>query len=287
MLLFNILDVMRFEPLALPEEFPAGTPGPLRRLYALYAELSDGDTQSVYAEALSCRDTMRELFRSGGASLRHRSMSENLYLAVARRLLENLSEETVLSGEFAELRKSLCDIYYGNFSVFQSLPDTWAIDQVFPVMPLHRHNEQPKREAILADLTCDCDGKLDRFFVRGGEEDSLPLHELRAGEEYLLGVFLMGAYQETLGDLHNLFGDTHVVSVRINPDSSFDVLKEIHGDTIGDVLGMVEYSPQALFETFRARAEDAVKSGQISVNERQQVVEEFAASLRGYTYYEH
>jgi arginine decarboxylase len=185
-----------------------------------------------------------------------------------------------------ELKQILSDIYYGNFSVFQSLPDTWAIDQIFPVMPLHRHTERPKRQAILSDLTCDCDGKLDRFFIHGQEQNTLPVHPLRDGEDYLFGVFLMGAYQETLGDLHNLFGDTHVISVRINPDGGFDVMKEIGGDTIGDVLGMVEYRPQQLFETFRARAEQAVRAGRITLKERQALIAEFSSNLNGYTYYE-
>jgi len=284
LLLFNILDVMRFEPLELPDKLPENSPDPLQQLFDMSISGAFVDPQSSCTAALACRDRMRELFRAGEVSLRQRSMSENLYLAVAHKLLA--AAEQPLPECLAELRKNLSDIYYGNFSVFQSLPDTWAIDQVFPVMPLHRHTEQPTREGTLSDLTCDCDGKLDRFFVNGGEQDTLPLHALRDDDDYLLGVFLMGAYQETLGDLHNLFGDTHVVSVRVNDDGSYDVMKEINGDTIGDVLDMVEYSAQGLFELFRIRAEKAVKNGQISLQQRQQVVEEYAANLRGYTYYE-
>jgi arginine decarboxylase len=286
LLLFNILDVMRFEPISLPQQLAENAPDALKQLFAMNETHPAGQPEQAYTAALACRDRMRELFRGGEVSLRQRSAAENLFLAVSGRILENLAGQENLSETLSAMKLSLSDIYYGNFSVFQSLPDTWAIDQVFPVMPLHRHTERPEREATLSDLTCDCDGKLDRFFVHDGERDTLPVHNLRKGEEYLLGVFLMGAYQETLGDLHNLFGDTHVASVRINPDGSFDVMKEINGDTIGDVLEMVEYRSDLLFETFRERAEEAVRKGRINLQERRQMVEDYAANLQGYTYYE-
>lgn len=286
LLLFNILDVMRFEPISLPQQLEENAPEALQKLFAMVERPLDDRAEQHYLEALACRDRIRDLFRSGTVDLRQRSFSENLFLAVAHNILDSLQGQESLPPSLADMKLNLSDIYYGNFSVFQSLPDTWAIGQVFPVMPLHRHTERPDREATLSDLTCDCDGKLDRFFVHDGVRDTLPVHSLRGGEEYLLGVFLMGAYQETLGDLHNLFGDTHVASVRINPDGSFDVIKEINGDTIGDVLEMVEYRADLLFESFRLRAEEAVRQGRISVRERQQAVEEYAENLRGYTYYE-
>src|SRR5690606_12406762 len=142
------------------------------------------------------------------------------------------------------LKLSLADIYYGNFSLFQSLPDMWAIDQVFPIMPIHRLDEEPTRQAVIADITCDCDGKIDSFIDEFETAKTLAVHPLKENEEYYLGVFLVGAYQETLGDLHNLFGDTNVVSVRINADNTYDFVKEIHGDTISDVLSYVEYQPK-------------------------------------------
>ena len=286
MLLFNILDVMRFEPIEIPDKLSDNDPEPLQQLFTMNAAALTSSLEQAYDDALALRDTMRALFRSGAASLPQRARSENLFLAVAHKILNAAPDPNNLPPRLLELKQILSDIYYGNFSVFQSLPDTWAIDQIFPVMPLHRHNEKPERQAILSDLTCDCDGKLDRFFINGEEHNTLPVHPLRNGEDYLFGVFLMGAYQETLGDLHNLFGDTHVVSVRINQDGGFDVIKEIGGDTIGDVLGMVEYQPQRLFETFRSRAEDAVRAGKITVQERQVLIAEFSSNLNGYTYYE-
>jgi arginine decarboxylase len=170
--------------------------------------------------------------------------------------------------------------------VFQSLPDSWAIGHLFPVMPIHRLDEMPARNAILADLTCDCDGKIDRFIDKQGVRRALRLHEIRRDEDYYLGVFLVGAYQETLGDLHNLFGDTNVVNVAINSDGSFEFAREFHGDSIADVLSYVEYEPKQLQENFRLVAEKAVRNGKISVAQRSRIVQAFRDSLHGYTYFE-
>ncbi len=286
MLLFNILDVMHFEAVALPDTLASGSHPLLRELFALRDGLDTADLTAHYNEAMTLRDRIRELYKDGQIGLRERSLGENIFLAIAQGIVERIVQAGKTPLGLEGLRDSLADIYYGNFSVFQSLPDTWAIGQLFPVIPLHRHLEAPCREAILSDLTCDCDGKLDAFIVAGGESRILPVHPLKQEEEYYLGVFLMGAYQETLGDLHNLFGDTHVVSVRINQDGSFDVMKEISGDSIGDVLSYVEYNPQTLFEQLRSTAEAAVRQGRLTVPERQRLLEEFSASLAGYTYYE-
>ena len=286
LLLFNVLHAMHFEALNLPETLPAQSHELLMTLAALREEFDTTPLNQIYSQALSCRDTIRDRFRSGQISMRERSMAENMFLAIAQQVARNLEKLDDIPPGLEELQLSLADIYYGNFSVFQSLPDTWAIDQLFPVMPVHRHCEAPVREAIIADLTCDCDGKLDNFILADRESRTLPVHPLKEGEDYLLGVFLMGAYQETMGDLHNLLGDTHVASVRINQDGSFDVMKEITGDSIGDVLSYVEYQPQALFETFRQKAEAAVRSGRISVPERQRFMEDIHATVRGYTYFE-
>jgi len=180
----------------------------------------------------------------------------------------------------------LSDIYYCNFSLFQSLPDVWAIDQIFPIAPIHRLTEQPTREAIIADITCDCDGKIDRFTNMHSTKTTIPLHPLVEGEEYYIGVFLVGAYQETLGDLHNLFGDTNVVSVRMHADGTYDFADEIEGDSIGDVLSYVEYQPNLLKERFRKIAEASVRDGNITAVERQEIMKAFSESMLGYTYYE-
>jgi arginine decarboxylase len=286
LLLFNILDVTHFEAVGLPDSLPAATHELLRSLFAVRENLAGTDPQESYNDALYYRDEIRDLYKRGQLNLRERSMGENLFLSIAQQIAGGLDTLGKIPAGLQGLKESLADIYYGNFSVFQSLPDTWAIGQVFPVIPIHRHLEFPCREAIFSDLTCDCDGKLDSFIAAGGERRTLPVHPLRPCEDYLMGVFLMGAYQETLGDLHNLFGDTHVVSVRINEDGSFDVMKEISGDSIADVLSYVEYYPQALFDDLRNTAEEAVRQGRINIAERQMILEEFSASLRGYTYFE-
>ena len=243
--------------------------------------------QECYNDASFHRQEVRELFRRGQLDLRSRSVAENLYLDILHRIADMLEELATVPAELEGLKLSLADIYYGNFSLFQSLPDIWAIDQLFPIMPLHRLDEEPSRRAVLADITCDCDGKIDRFIDRREESvKALPLHPIISGEEYYLGVFLVGAYQETLGDLHNLFGDTNVVSVRLNDDGSFDFVKEMHGDTIADVLSYVEYQPKQMKLRYRDMAEEAVKKGLISAKERQQIIRRFNDSMYGYTYYE-
>jgi len=154
------------------------------------------------------------------------------------------------------------------------------------VMPIHRLDEKPTRQAVISDLTCDCDGKIDRFVTGEGVKNTLPLHTLEKDKEYYLGVFLVGAYQETLGDLHNLFGDTHVVSVAIRKDGSYDFVREIQGDSIGDVLSYVEYDTKVMVEELRQKAESAVRSGKITAGKRKQMMAAFKASLDGYTYFE-
>ena len=285
MLLFDILDVLRFEPLSLPENCPADAPPLVARQFVLHQQQQEADPFLTYNEALANRDRIRELFRQGELNLRQRSLAENLFLSIARRVTTELTVASPDAPGLNELRKSLADIYYGNFSVFQSLPDTWAIGQVYPILPIHRLHEAPIRDGIISDLTCDCDGKLDCFVLNGGEQQTLPLHQLKENEDYILGVFLMGAYQETLGDLHNLFGDTNVLSIRLNEDGSFDLVKEISGDSIAEVLSYVEYHPETLFEDFRTKTEQAVRDGKINLTERREILDQFAARLRGSTYY--
>jgi arginine decarboxylase len=265
-LLFDILDVMRYEPQNLPDCLPEKCHPLVERQYQIYCEAKQIDMVDGYNEALSHRDQIRNLFRDGKICLRERATAENLFLGIAQELKERIEASQQLAPAMIELQQSLADIYYGNFSVFQSLPDTWAIGQIFPVMPIHRLNEAPTRQASISDLTCDCDGKLDHFILAEGESPTLPLHPFTPGDEYILGVFLMGAYQETMGDLHNLFGDTNVVSVRINENGRFDVTREQSGDTISEVLAILEYNPSTFQDNFRSKIERAVKQEKISVD---------------------
>jgi arginine decarboxylase len=285
-LLFNILDVTRFEPGHVPEPDPRGEHPLIGNLRESLQSVNPRNLQESYNDAAYYREEIRELFKRGQIRLRELSLAENIFLEIVGEIVRKLPDVKRVPAGLDGLEQSLSDIYYGNFSVFQSLPDVWAIDQIFPVMPVHRLDEAPTRQAIIADITCDSDGKIDHFIGARGIRKTLPVHPLIDGEPYYFGVFLVGAYQETLGDLHNLMGDTNVASVRINEDGTFDFVREMSGDSIADVLSYVEYQPQQLLEQFRKTAEHAVRKGVVSVAERQAVLEAFAASLRGYTYYE-
>ncbi|WP_232059178.1 type III PLP-dependent enzyme domain-containing protein [Kineobactrum salinum] len=273
--------------MALPGELPEGCPETLKHIREVLAVVGQHNFQECYNDALFYRDELREMFYHGQASLRERALAEDICLAILQQVAAILPNVNRVPPELENLPELLSDIYYGNFSLFQSLPDIWAIDQLFPIMPLHRLEERPSRQAMLADLTCDCDGKIDSFSTPAGTVSTLPLHALKQDEDYILGVFLVGAYQETLGDLHNLFGDTNVVNVAINPDGSYDFAREFHGDSIADVLSYVEYEPKHMQEQFRQVAESAVRSGRITVAERQTILQAFRDSMHGYTYFEH
>ncbi|PWQ97323.1 biosynthetic arginine decarboxylase [Leucothrix arctica] len=286
MLLFNVLDVRDHKPGQLPDSLPEDTIEVLKNLFSVLNTVTPKNFQECYNDSLYYRDEVRDLFHRGQATLRERALAENINLAILDKIAAILPSIARVPAELENLPELLSDIYYGNFSLFQSLPDVWAIDQIFPIMPIHRLDEKPTRDAIIADITCDCDGKIDKFSSPAGYVNTLPLHPLKPDEEYYLGVFLVGAYQETLGDLHNLFGDTNVVSVKINAGGDFDFQREFEGDSISDVLSYVEYSPSTMLEQFRKKAEVAVREGKISVAMRKQMLKAFRDSLQGYTYFE-
>ena len=285
-LLFNVLDVSRFETHALPETLPEDTPELLANLMETFLSLTFKNVQECYHDAIYYRDEAHELFKRGGITLRERALAGQIFWHILTRISLLLRDFDYVPDEFEHLTSALADVYYGNFSLFQSLPDSWAIDQLFPILPIHRLNEQPTHDAILADITCDCDGKIDRFVDLRDVRKTLPLHDLKDDEDYTLGVFLVGAYQETLGDLHNLLGDTNVVSVRIDPDGHIHYTREIEGDSVADVLSYVEYEPKEMIRRMRAMAEQAVKDGNLTPKERRAVMDAYEGGLRGYTYFE-
>ncbi len=282
-LLFNILDVVDFEP-----RFSDSAAGhhcePIRALCEAKRNVDAKRLQESYNDAFYFRDQIQEAFLRGQISLRERALGENCYLATLQAIAALVPQVKYPSPELENLNDFLADIYYGNFSVFQSLPDAWAIAQVFPVMPIHRLDERPDRRAVIADLTCDCDGKLDRFVGAPAHTRTLPLHSLKDAETYYIGVFLVGAYQETLGDFHNLFGDTNTASVRIDGRGQLEFVHELEGDSVAEVLGYVEHQPQELYRRFLGFAERSVRASLISVKERQQMLKLFDESLQGYTY---
>ncbi len=285
-LLFNILHVRKPSTGKIPDTLPEGVHELVENFKLVCDNLKLENLQESFNDVVYYQEQAAELFRVGNLTLRERGLADRFYREALQNIAMLLPQVRRVTPELESLPSLLCDIYYGNFSVFQSLPDIWAINQRLPIMPVERLQEKPTRQAILADLTCDCDGKIDLFAHPDGDRDTLPLHPLNADEDYHLAVFLVGAYQETLGDLHNLFGDTNVVSVRVNADGSFDFVREFHGDCIADVLSYVEYNPRELQEKFRLNAEAAVRNGKISAKTRKQLVQAFNESLQGYTYFE-
>ena len=248
--------------------------------------VTEKNCQEIYHDALHYRDDAHQLFRHGSISLRERAWMGELFWKIMRNIARVTETMDYVPDDFDGLNESLADIYYANISVFQSLPDSWAIDQLFPIMPIHRLEEFPNRDAVLSDITCDCDGKIDRFIDLKDVKKTLPLHELKSQEEYYIGVFLVGAYQETLGDLHNLFGDTNVVNIRLDENGEFEFEREIEGDSVSDVLSYVEFDSKDILTRFKRRAEQAVRAKQITAQERKHLMDVFVSGLQGYTHLE-
>lgn len=294
LLVINILDINRFEPVRGKVVVDKDCPQLLRNLAELHDETSkEGNRltrerlQEIYNDAVYYRDKLRTEFNYGKVTLRERSQGEEIYWAIMTWVSSKLEGVGHDGSQMDRINTVMTDYYYGNFSVFQSLPDLWAIDQIFPVMPIHRLKEKPTRNVVLSDITCDSDGKIAKF-AHGGEIcGSLPLHDpkIEEGEDYMLGIFLVGAYQETLGDLHNLLGDTNVVSVSIE-GGKLKYRREQEGDSVAEVLSYVEYDPKDLATRFRNLAESAVVSKRISAAERREIMNAYDAGLRGYTYFE-
>jgi arginine decarboxylase len=233
------------------------------------------------------------LFSLGYMSLPMRGVAEQLFWAIGHKLLDKSAKKGELPEEFESLPEMLSDIYFCNFSLFQSMPDSWAIDQLFPIVPIHRLTEEPVRRGILADVTCDSDGKIDHFVDKRVDKKALELHEVRelAGDEigvepYFLGVFLLGAYQEILGDLHNLLGDTHAVHVSLDPNGSWEIDEVIEGDTVEEVLQYVQYDIADMKRAMRQDIEAACKQGRLTFAEGKSLLKFYDDGLEGYTYLE-
>jgi arginine decarboxylase len=248
-----------------------------------YKAINTRRVREVYHDATFAKERSQELFNSGVLTLRDRALAEQIYIAtitgVAR--IAQLDREEY-SDIIEDLEATLTDRYFCNFSLFQSLPDSWAIDQLFPIMPVHRLLEEPTRRGTLQDVTCDSDGKIERFIGGRTTRPSLPLHAFADGDPYILGIFLTGAYQEILGDLHNLFGDTNAVHIRLS-DNGYEVAELVHGDTVTEVLAYVQYRASDLLATFRRKV--AAATG-ITRQEANTFIADYVAGLEGYTYLE-
>ncbi len=285
-LVFNVLDSSRFESHGVSAIKKDEHHEMLTALMEVLEGLNSKNVQEYFHDATYYRDEIRSMFSHGVVSLRDRGLAEQIFWRIAVQVEKLLQTQKYVPDEFEGLSRALADVYYGNFSLFQSLPDSWAIDQLFPVMPIHRLNERPTREATIADITCDCDGRMDKFVDLHDVKHALPLHELNPDEEYYIGVFLVGAYQETLGDLHNLFGDTHIALIHVGDDGEMLLSHEVAGDSVENVLSYVEYDPNELVKLMKEKSERAVRRGALQPADRRALVDAYQSGLRGYTYYE-
>jgi len=261
-------------------------PQPVQDLLGAYREVSERTLVECWHDALTAREQCLQMFKLGLLSLEFRGLAERLYWATCAKIRDHARKLEETPEELEDLENILSDIYFCNMSVFQSLPDSWAIDQLFPIMPIHRLEEYPNRRAVLADITCDSDGKIDRFVSHREVKRTLELHEHRSGEEYYLAAFLVGAYQETLGDLHNLFGDTHVVHIRLADDGTWCIDEVVMGDTANRVLEYMEYDVAELYPALARDCERAIREGRMTVSESQALKRFYEGELNGYAYLE-
>lgn len=284
MLIFNVLEATLYDAAAAPQ--PQDDDHHLvADMAIIIGYLSPERLQECLNDSTFYRNELRASFRRGYIDLRQMARAERIYLHLMSKI-KQLAPLVDNTPEIDGHLEKLADIYHCNFSLFQSLPDMWAIDQLHPVVPLQMLNVKPARRAILSDITCDSDGKIDRFILANGVSPSLPVHELNDESPYYLGVFFVGAYQETLGDLHNLFGDTNVATIELNENGGFDLLHEQEGDTIAEVLSYVEYDPRDCVDAFRKLVDKAISDSKIPASDRKTLMTAYRESINGYTYYE-
>ncbi|MGF1466104.1 MAG: biosynthetic arginine decarboxylase [Sandaracinaceae bacterium] len=255
----------------------------LHDLYETWQGVVPKNVQESYHDAMQGKEEAESLFNFGYLSLRQRAQAERLFWHCCEKVTAAAARLRRVPEEIQDLEEILAAIYYCNFSVFQSVPDVWAIRQLFPIMPIHRLEQEPTVRATLADLTCDSDGKIDRFIDLEDVKTVLEVHPWTEGERYFLGLFLNGAYQEILGDLHNLFGDTNAVHVRL-AEEDYEVVSVVKGDSVREVLGYVEYDPEVMVERIRLQAERARREGRITVPQVRLLLRHYEDALRGYTY---
>jgi arginine decarboxylase len=284
-LVFNVLGVAGMGEADVPPEPPADAEQPLIDLQETYRSLTAKNLLESYHDAQQALDQALNLFSLGYLSLDQRCIAENLYWAISRRIQKMARELDYFPEELEGIDAMLSDTYFCNFSLFQSMPDSWAIKQLFPIMPIHRLEEEPSRPAVLGDITCDSDGKVDAFIDRRDVKRTLLLHTFNGGD-YYLGAFLLGAYQEILGDLHNLFGDTNAVHVRLGPTGDVMLDSVIKGDTVREVLNYVQFSSETLVAKLRRDVETALRESRLTYEESGALLRFYEEGLHGYTYLE-
>lgn len=285
--------VMVFNVLGTHEIIKSGNPQAptpedhekVQELWDIYQKITTKNMVEYYHDAIKVKEDALALFNLGYLTLKDRAATENLFWFTIGKIRKAISDLSEVPEEFEPILKEIHDTYYCNFSVFQSAPDHWAVRQLFPIMPIHRLTEEPTRRATFVDLTCDSDGKIDRFIDIKDVKHCLEVHPVENGKEYYIGIFLLGAYQEILGDMHNLFGDTDAVHVTIK-DDDYEVEHVVEGDSVTQVLEYVEYYKPALMERMRFAVENSMKNKRMSIQEGRKFLHAYEEGLNGYTYLE-
>jgi arginine decarboxylase len=284
-LVFNVLGVSGLGDEDVAPELPADPEQPLIDLQETLRSINSRNLLEAYHDSQQALDSALNLFSLGYLPLDQRCIAENIFWSICRRIQKLSRDLEFFPEELEGLDAMLSDTYFCNFSLFQSMPDSWAIKQLFPVMPIHRLNEKPTHHAVLGDITCDSDGKIDQFIDRRDVKRTLSLHDYK-GEDYYIGAFLLGAYQEILGDLHNLFGDTNAVHVRLSPSGEVLLEDVIKGDTVREVLNYVQFKADNLLARLRKSVEEAVREGRLGYEESGRLLRFYEEGLHGYTYLE-
>ena len=286
----SILVINVLETASLPEmseEFEAKDTDHqlVRELYKIWDNINSRNMLEDWHDAEDIREEALDLFRMGMIDLKTRAQIESIYWSITNEVAELVHHQKHVPDELRDIDKRIADKYFCNFSLFQSMPDSWALDQIFPIMPIDRLDERPSRNATLQDITCDSDGKVGTYVNNGHQKTYLPLHAIRNGEHYYIGVFLVGAYQEILGNMHNLFGDTNAVHISVD-DDSYSIDKTIDGETVADVLEYVQYDPKRLVRRLESWVSKAVAEEKITTEEGKEFISNYRAGLYGYTYLE-
>ncbi|MEG3859814.1 biosynthetic arginine decarboxylase [Microcoleus sp. herbarium12] len=281
-LVFDVLGTSDV-PREIPEPVDENAHQIPRNLYEIYQSISPENYQEVYHDAIQFKEEAVSLFNLGYLGIAERAKTEQLYWACCDKIQAIARQKEYVSDDLEDLEKVMASIYYINLSVFQSVPDSWAINQLFPIMPINRLDEEPTQRGILADLTCDSDGKIDQFIDLRDVKSVLELHTLKPGEPYYLALFLGGAYQEIMGNLHNLFGDANTVHIQLTP-SGYHIEHVVKGDTMKEVLSYVQYDAESLVESIRRQTEAALQQNKITLSEAQLLLQNYERSLGQYTY---
>lgn len=284
-LIFEVLETATLPEWDDEEEIAPDAHELVQELYSIWDSLNQNKMLEAWHDAQQIREEALDLFSHGIVDLKTRAQIERLYWSITREINQIAGGLKHAPDEFRGLSKLLADKYFCNFSLFQSLPDSWAIDQIFPIMPIQRLDEKPERSATLQDITCDSDGKIANFISTRNVAHYLPVHSLKKTEPYYLAVFLVGAYQEILGDMHNLFGDTNAVHVSVN-EKGYNIEQIIDGETVAEVLDYVQYNPKKLVRTLETWVTKSVKEGKISLEEGKEFLSNYRSGLYGYTYLE-